>query len=366
MYNRKLNKYEKAAGLLIILFIIFNFIPTGYNLMAPGVVRDLSGVIAVDDGYNGQEGSFYLTTVSSRSASIWDVIYLQLLSPAGRQIIPREEQIPPDMNIQEFNELMMELMEESKQLAQAQAFDQLGIDYEVEAEGVEVVGIIEGGTAEGFLKNGDLILSINGQEVIFAADAASTIRNREIGDSVDIKILRDQKEKEFTLQTVELDNNPGHPSIGIYITTRGLEYNFSRAVNFETNKIGGPSAGLMFALEIYNQLTIEDITSGHRIAGTGSLLTDGTVSEISGIKQKVLAAEKEGIDLFFVPIQNYEEAKSVAHKMEIAAVKSIQEAINYLRDLESNYLFDEIQSCSSVFGRFIQQGVNISGQQIIT
>ncbi|MFW5984893.1 MAG: PDZ domain-containing protein [Halanaerobiaceae bacterium] len=334
MNNKKFSfsKIFRVVISIIILFLLLNVIPTGYNLLAPGIVQDLSEIITVENGNSDHEGAFYLTAVVSPQAHVWDYIYVTLFNPRDIELVPREEQIPPDVDRNEFQEIMFEMMEESQKQAQAIAFEKAGIDYEVNGDGVEVVEFVPEGTAEEFLEKEDLITEIDGQKVEFATDAVDLIQKREIGDSVEITVLRDEEELTFSLSTKELENNPGLPSIGVYITTKNLEFDFSRNVNFSTEGIGGPSAGGMFVLEIYNQLVDGDITSGLNIAGTGSVSMDGKINEISGVKQKVIAAQKENIDIFFVPQANYAAAKEVATEMEIVEINDVEEALEYLEE----------------------------------
>ena len=115
-------------------------------------------------------------------------------------------------------------------------------------------------------------------------------------------------------------------------------------VTVNTDEIGGPSAGFMFSLEIYNQLTKEDLTRGYKIAGTGTISSDGTVGKIGGIEQKVVAADKAGAEIFFAPNENGEKdsnyqnaivtAKDIHSKMKIVPINTFDEAIDYLEKLE--------------------------------
>ena len=115
-------------------------------------------------------------------------------------------------------------------------------------------------------------------------------------------------------------------------------------VTVHSDEIGGPSAGFMFSLEIYNQLTKEDLTKGYKIAGTGTISSDGTVGKIGGIEQKVVAADKAGAEIFFAPNGNDEKdsnyhhailtAKDIHSNMEIVPINTFDEAIDYLEKLE--------------------------------
>lgn len=327
--NRTKKIYSRLIGIIFILFVVSNFIPTSFNVVEPGVALELSPIINVKDGYENQ-GDFLLTAVSSRRAVVWDYIYISLLEPDDKELESMAAQLPEDMDMNEYIKIMGDLMEESKLQAQAVAFRKLGYDVSVSGEGAEVVEVMKDGTAYNHLQKDDLIIEIDGKEVEMAADAVNIIRNREIGDKVKIKVLRAGEVLNFTLETVELEGNKGNPSIGVLISSRGLEYDIPREVNFDTDNIVGPSAGSMFTMEIYNQLTPNDITSGRRIAGTGTVNLDGQVGKIGGVRYKMMAALEAEADLFIVPAENYEEAEAANIDLKIIKVETIDDIIKYL------------------------------------
>ncbi|MFW5988553.1 MAG: PDZ domain-containing protein, partial [bacterium] len=187
------------------------------------------------------------------------------------------------------------------------------------------------GNARGKLKPDDIIIEIDGRSVKFATDAQKLIRKHKIGGKVNITVLRNDNKKKFTIKTVEMQNEPGKASIGILITTENLQFEFPREVNFKTENIIGPSAGGMFALEIYNQLISDDITGGKKIAGTGTISSEGKIGMIDGVKQKVIAAEKVNADIFICPEDNFEKAKKTARKIKVFSVKTFDDIINVLK-----------------------------------
>jgi len=327
--NRIKKIYSRIIGIIFILFVISNFIPTSFNVVEPGVALELSNIINVEDGYKN-EGDFLLTAVSSRRAVVWDYIYISLVEPEDKELESMASQLPEDMDMNEYIKIMGELMEESKLQAQTVAFRKLGYDVSVSGEGAEVVEVMEDGTAYNKLKKDDLITEIDGKKVEMAADAVNIIRNREIGEPVELKILRDGEVLNFVLETVELEGNQGNPSIGVLIRSRGLEYDIPREVNFDTDNIVGPSAGSMFTMEIYNQLTPNDITLGKRIAGTGTVNLDGQVGKIGGVRYKMMAALEAEADLFIVPAENYEEAEAANIDLKLIKVETINDIIKYL------------------------------------
>lgn len=330
MRNKSLKKlYSRLIGIVFILFVISHFVPIPYQVMQPGIAAELSPMIEVKDGYENQ-GEFLLTAVSSRRAVAWDYFYIKFFAPEDKELTAISEQLPEDMEMDQYIELMAELMEESKLQAQAVAFRQAGYEVEVSGEGAEVVEVMEDGSAHNNLKKEDLITAVDDKKVEMAADAVNIIKNRDIGDVVKITVLRGGEELEFNLKTVELEGNEGNPSIGVLIRSKGLDYKIPREVKFETENIIGPSAGSMFSMEIYNQLTELDITAGKKIAGTGTISLDGEVGRIDGVKYKIMTAKEAGVDLFIVPEENYETASQFAGSLKLLEVKTIEDIINYL------------------------------------
>src|SRR5699024_8406315 len=174
--------------------------------------------------------------------------------------------------------------------------------------------------------------------------------SKKVGDTVTITYLRDGKENETSGKLIELptDNKAG---IGITLTDH-TSIKSDTDVMINSGSIGGPSAGLMFTLEIYEQLTGKNLRQGKEIAGTGTINSDGEVGRIGGIDKKVASADKAGVEIFFAPDDpisdeikkkhpeiktNYEEAKAAAKElnssMKIVPVKTVQDALDYLEKM---------------------------------
>jgi len=326
------DKLTKGIGILIILFIIINFIPTPYYVMSPGIAEELGPIITVENGHKDNiKGSFLLTAVGSQKATIWDYIYVNTFNPDGFELEILSEQLPEGIDMEKYLQMMSDLMEESKMTAEAVALRKLGYEVKVQGEGVEIIEVLEASQAYNELKNGDIIKNIDGQKVEIASEAVDIIRNREVGDEVNIEVIRDNERLAFTVETIELSESPGKPSIGILIRTKNLDYEFPIQVSYDTGNIVGPSAGGMFALEIYNQLVEEDLTDGKRIAGTGTINLEGEIGQIDGIVQKIIAAENAEAEIFIVPQENYEKAKTVETNLKLVPVETFDDAIEFLK-----------------------------------
>ncbi len=331
----KISRKEKIVGVFIILIVIVYFIPTAYYVRSPGIARKLTPIINVEDGYRENiEGDFLLTAVSSQSASFLDILFISLFNPPDKELVAVHQGLPPGVDMNRYIKMMEQLMEESKLHSQAAAFEEAGEEVIVTGKGALVVDIMEEGSAQGILKREDIIIAVENKKIEFASDAVNNIRKKEIGEKIKLTILRENKEKVFELETIELENEPGKASIGVLITTHELEFDFPREVKFATEKIVGPSAGGMFALEIFNQLIPEDITRGNKIAGTGTISSEGKIGKIDGVRFKVMAAEAAGSDIFISPEENFDNAREAAQNIEVVSVDNFREIIQYLEEVE--------------------------------
>ncbi len=322
------------VAVITILLVAANYIKVDFYITAPGVALPLSEIISVEKGEKDAAGAFYLTAVSSKQANLFNLLLISIVRPKGFSLSPKEETIPQDMDMETYLKLMEEMMSESQIYAKVVALRQMGYETQFSGEGAEISEVMESSHARDVLKPGDVIIEINDQKVDLASEAVKLIQNHQIGDVVDVKVKRDDQVLDFKIKTIESGENPEKASIGIYIFTHHREVVFPVDVEIHTENILGPSAGTMFTLEIINQLHPEDLTRGYKIAGTGTIDFDGLVGPISGVTQKVLAAEREGAEYFLSPPDNYQEAVKAAAKLQVIQVKTIEEAVNFLLGLQ--------------------------------
>jgi PDZ domain-containing protein len=148
---------------------------------------------------------------------------------------------------------------------------------------------------------------------------------------VRLTFVRDGALRHAAMTTVDSFLSPGHPSIG---ATLGEAFRLPFLVTIDTQDIGGPSGGLVFALALADALTRADLTGGHRIAATGTIDGSGDVGEIGGVEEKVLAAERSAADVFVVPAGEAGAARRAAgHSLQVIGVRTLAEALKALRAL---------------------------------
>jgi PDZ domain-containing protein len=207
-------------------------------------------------------------------------------------------------------------MVSSQDSAIAAALEQLGYDL----ESVPVVsGVTPGGPAEGKLKVRDELVSIAGTPTPDVEAVFDAVRKVEPGDEVEIEVRRGGEPRTVTVTTVASPDDPKRAMVGIFPAT-SYRFPFEVSVGID-EQIGGPSAGLLFALAIYDVLTPGSLTGGQSVAATGTIEADGKVGGIGGVRQKIVGAQRDGATLFLVPPDNCETAlEAPVDEDEIAIV----------------------------------------------
>jgi len=332
------NLVTKSFLVATILALLFTFIQLPYYVTKPGMAQELEPFIDVEGGFE-EEGSFMLTTVRMGKANVFSYLWAKL--DKYHMIYPIEQIRREGESDEEYTYRQLHLMEGSKESAISVAYRYANKPVSYTYHGVYVTGVVKGMSAEKNLKPGDRIFKVNDNEIQTAEEFIGLVSEMENGDQVEVTFEREDKEQEALLTVQPFPEEPDRVGVGISLVT-DKEIVASPTINIDTEKIGGPSAGLMFTLEIYNQLTENDITHGLKIAGTGSITDNGEVGRIGGISQKIVAADKSGVEIFFAPNElgsptsNYQEAlktaKEINSDMNIVPVDTFEDALTYLED----------------------------------
>jgi PDZ domain-containing protein len=299
-----------AVPLLIALWVVAVTRPLPYVTYEPGVTVD------VLDESDGQEiiqvsghktyrddGELRMTTVYVTQPRPATVNLFELMGAW----LSRDDAVYPyravygEDETQESNKTEGAIeMVSSQDAAIAVALTELGIDFD---PAVEVFSVGEDAPAQGQLEVRDVILSVNGTPVTTTAETAAAVQATPVGQQVVLVVLRDGQERTVRVTPGERD---GKPFLGIDMLP---SYKFPFQVSVDIDPaIGGPSAGLMFSLGIYDTLTPGSLTGGAIVAGTGTIDPEGKVGPIGGIQQKIAAAREAGAELFLVPPDNCPEA----------------------------------------------------------
>lgn len=329
--------------LLVFTFIAFIFITyeTPYYIYKPGSADSLTKVVTVEGGYPS-EGEMHLLTVSGIQAT--PLLYLIAKFHPHEEIVPLEEAIPEDVTDEEYRIYQLKLMDNSQQSARYVAYEAANKKAEIEFNGVYVMRVVPNMPADGIIKVGDRIVQVDEEEIKTSNDLIEYLQTKEADTNIEVEMIREEERIKETIKVVTFADDESKVGIGIQLVN-DQEVVVEPPVDFNSGKIGGPSAGLMFSLEMYNQLVEEDITKGHMIAGTGEIDYDGSVMPIGGVDKKVVAAHKKGIEILLVPNEkgregsNYEVAKQKADEiktdMKIVPVDTFEEALDYLKTLKN-------------------------------
>jgi PDZ domain-containing protein len=221
-------------------------------------------------------------------------------------------------------------MSSSQDNATAAALSALGIGYRTE---VEVSGVAKDGASAGKLQKGDVLLAVDGKTTADPNRLVEVIRAIKPGTPTVLTVRRDGKELQIRVTTKPAEDDPKASRIGVSIQP---DFVFPFKVRIRLpDTVGGPSAGMMFALSIYDVLTPGSLTGGKTIAGSGEITPDGTVGPIGGIGQKLPAAQRDGAKIFLVAADNCAEAVHAhydADKMRLVKVTKLADAI---KDVET-------------------------------
>lgn len=318
----------KFLLVVILLFIIFEY-PLNYYIIIGGGSSDVSSRIKVEDKYKST-GSFNISYVEELKGTI----LTYLLS----YVVPSWER--EDANLYKYNdkesiddiEFRSDLdLLYSNGNAKYWAYTLASKEIEKKESKIYVITVFD--EYKTTLKIRDQILSIDGNTYDSIDAYKEYMQTLKENDEVEIKILRNNKEKVIKSKLYKYQDRL-ILGVGLQVVD---EYKTNPKVNIKfKSSESGPSGGLITTLEIYNQLTKNDLTKGRKIAGTGTIEKDGTIGEIGGVEYKLLGASKDNVDIFLVPSgDNYKDAikykKKHNLKIKLIEVKNIEDAINKLK-----------------------------------
>ncbi|MFB4211020.1 SepM family pheromone-processing serine protease [Shouchella sp. JSM 1781072] len=335
--KRKSFPWVKWLVLVVVLLVIVR-LELPYYYSQPGLAQSVEEMVDVRDGNKDDEGTFMLTTV--RSAKATPALMAWSWFSEFRSLNPA----PSGMTDEEYDQRQQLLMSNSQDDAKIAAFQasEAG-EVEIEYTGVYVVGTTEGMSADEQLEPGDIITHVDGEAIETSEALIDTLAMYSEGDIVTLTFEREEetlmKNLEFSSFPDELNMDRDRVGVGVSVETVRTT-TFTPEVDIAAGAIGGPSAGLIFALEVYSQLEDIDLTAGYQIAGTGTINEDGDVGSIGGANQKVVASDRAGADYFLVPTSgnNYEDARAAAESintdMEIVPIQTFEEALSFLETLQ--------------------------------
>ena len=311
-------------------------IPVPYVILSPGPTLNTLGTrpggkpLIQISGHRAYptNGHLNLVTVSYQGGPLdgFNVFTaLQAWLTPHEAVVPQQELFGTNQTQQQVARQDTQQMVSSQQIAEAAALCQIGIKFDT----VDTVNFVETGMpATGVLRKGDVITAVDGRPVTCKTPVGTLIKARAPGAPVVLTVDRHGTTRKFRLKTADAR---GSAVVGVGVLET---YRFPFQVRINVGNIGGPSAGLMFALGIVDKLTPGDLTGGRFIAGTGEIAVNGAVGPIGGIQQKMAGARASGATVFLIPAANCPDtADAVPQGLRVIKVSTLTGAVHALKAL---------------------------------
>lgn len=350
-----MGKKEKILLFIIILIIstalFIRFVPVSFLgvdvvALSPGSAPTTIEKINIEGAETyPPNGAIKFTTVTieSDSLTIWE--WFQAKNDDIKELRNRSD-FYGDKTKTETRKINNFMMQQSQDTASLVAANYLGFEVIPEIEGAYVTEIVSQSPASQFLELGDLIVQVDGSDVLSPTDLANAIKSKKSGETVDIGFKRSDGNFEtpsldgpLIVESVSLANHPSLEDIGFLgvVIQTPLKADIPFEITIDVGRVGGPSAGLAFALSIVDYLTEGELTGGLNIATTGTIDSYGYVGSVGAYPQKAEAAARAGVDLFLVPPAGYQKVlKIAAGRFEVRCVSTFDDAIIQLAELGGN------------------------------
>jgi Lon-like protease len=321
-----------VASVAFVLLAAAWVYPSSSFLFLPHEAQPLDGKVEVQGGKRiDNRGGIYYVDVTVRRAR-WIERLVPFTRPDGATMVPEHALLQPGSTFEERRRVSLAEMARSEKVAAAVALDAAGYDVGADPRGAIVEGVDPTAPAVRILKEGDVIVEAAGRRVRTTGDLRRAVGTVDPGESVALRLRRDGKQRQVTVRTIRAPDDPKRPIIGIRVA-QAADIDLPIKVDIDLGDVGGPSAGLPFALDVLQELG-RNIDRGHRIAATGELELDGTVAPIGGMRQKVLGVRDAGADVFVVPAgDNAVVARRYAGNLRVIAVENFQQALRALATL---------------------------------
>ncbi|WP_237200358.1 YlbL family protein [Rothia nasimurium] len=314
-----------TTGLCLLAFII----PVDFVTEAPGPTFNTIG------DYNGKplieiegvesfpvSGNLDMTTVSVAGGPNSSMGALQALSAwlgSSTTALPSDLIYDPTLTREAVSAQNSADMTNSQEVAQAAALTQLGIEY---GEQLKVSGTVEGGPSAGLISEGEILTALDDTPLKNYAELVDLL-NQGKGREVTLTLEKDGITRKVAVTPVHNDELDRYV-LGLYLSR---SFDFPMQVTYGLEEVGGPSAGMMFALGIMDEITEGEMTGGKHFAGTGTIDSDGRVGGIGGIRQKMYGAQESGATVFLAPTENCNEVVGyIPEGLTVIGVSTLDEA----------------------------------------
>ena len=322
------------AGATLLAAVLFAAatIPSGDYLFIPDEAQPVASKVSVEGRHEpANGGGIYFVDVSLRKAR-WLERLLPFLQPDGASLVPQHAVTAPGESFADRRAQARVEMDRSERVAAAVALEAAGYEVKTTPTGVRVEGVAIDVPAASVLEGGDVIVAAAGRPTRTVAELRAVLAALSPGDTVAVRLVRDGQRLQRRVKTVRSPDDPGRALVGIRIA-QNANIVLPRRVTIDLGDIGGPSAGLPFALQVYQELGT-DVDRGLRVAATGEIGLDGSVGSVGGLEQKTVGVRRANADVFLVPAgENAETARRYAGGLRIIPVESFRQALQALKTL---------------------------------
>ena len=317
------------ALLFVVTVLILLRIPSDQYILLPDIAHPVAPLVKVAGARtpNGS-GAIYFLDVIERHASELEALF-PWIHPDGT-LVPAGDILPPCSTAAQAEQAQLQEMAFSQRVAATVALRRLGYHVGVRPTGVVVSQLIGGTNAPCNLQPMDVVISVDGTPTPTEAALHAALGRVTPGAVVKLRVRRGGKLLTVPIRTVA---DHGRALVG-FVPDQSASFKLPFRVSIDAGNVGGPSAGLAFALEVMQQLG-RNVTHGHRVAATGQMLLNGTVAPIGGVRQKVVDAHKANVEALLVPAgSNAREARRYAPKdLRVIPVRTFNQALRALATL---------------------------------
>jgi PDZ domain-containing protein len=320
-----------ALGLVLLALVLGSLvIESDDYIFLPDPAHPVAPLVTVPGGHDPKVGGIYYVDVIVRKAKLLERLFGGLHE--GADLYPAGDINPPGVDDAQRRQIDLQDMRNSQQVAAAVALRAAGKNVVTRPVGAKVDIVESGAPAVGKLEPDDVITAIGGRTITTRAGLIAAMRKYAPGDMVSFAIRRGTTSLVKQIRTIADPKHPKRAIVGIFAET-AVDIHLPLDVRIDAGGVGGPSAGLAFALDVLEELG-KNVVHGHKIAATGEILADGSIGPIGGIKQKTIGARDAHVDAFLVPAgENALDARKYAHGLRIIPVETFPQALRALATL---------------------------------
>jgi PDZ domain-containing protein len=320
-----------AGGLLAVITLgVLWLAPSGDYLLLPDEAHPVAPLVTVEKPKRGGgKDGIYFVDLLQRRATLLESIFPSIRD--GATLVPEDLVNPHGIAESVRRQADLGQMARSQEIAAAVALEELGYHVKINENGAFVTTVYSGLPALGKVVPGEVIVAVDGQPVRSTTDLQRLIGERPPGTTITLTLRGSERRRRVRLTTAANPADETRSVIGVLVEP-AADIRLPLEVSIDAGNIGGPSAGLAFALDVMEKLG-RDVDGGRKVAATGELSLDGSVQRIGGIKQKTIGARAADVDVFLVPAENAAEARAYADGLKIVPVRSVEQAVRALGEL---------------------------------